>query len=260
MANPLTFANNFGKPRRRNLTVITLAAALFATTANARSVESETITQDELVRATQELVDSIAIGNQTPWKTYFAEDAVYTDETGKTSDKPALVASIVPLPKSYSGTIKVVKPLSHIFEQTAILSYDLDESEIVYGQVLHARYHGTDTWLFRNGRWQIIAGQLLRYYEDPAIGKIDTAHLDDFVGTYEIAPGETLTVSREGTRLYIKRGEMPKILLEPESPDLFFHPGAEGRRLFRRNESGKVDAMIYRRNNEDLIWKKLTHS
>jgi hypothetical protein len=31
----------------------------------------------------------------------------------------------------------------------------------------------------------------------------------------------------------------------------------EGRRLFRRAEGGKVDAMIDRRNNEDVVWKKI---
>jgi hypothetical protein len=46
-------------------------------------------------------------------------------------------------------------------------------------------------------------------------------------------------------------------LLQPESPDLFFRPAIEGRRLFRRNNTGKVDALIDRRNNEDMIWKKL---
>lgn len=244
-------------PPKRTLTVITFAIAFFTVAAQASSLETEKITQDELVRRTQELVDAIAIGNQAPWKTYFAEDAMYTDETGKIMDKPALVASITALPKGYSGTIKVVKPQARFHTDTAVLAYDLDESETIFGQVLHARYHGTDTWLFRNSRWQVVAGQLLRYYEDPAIGKIDPAHLEDFVGTYEIAPGETLTVSREGDKLYIQRGNTPKILLEPESPDLFFRPGAEGRRLFRRNDKGKVDAMINRRNNEDLIWKKL---
>jgi hypothetical protein len=241
----------------RTLTVVMFAIFLFTIAAHASPLETEKITQDELVHRTRELVDAIAIGNQTPWKTYFAEDAMYTDETGKNMDKSALVASIIPLPKGYSGTIKVVKPQTRFHADTAVLAYDLDESETVFGQVLHARYHGTDTWLFRNGRWQIVAGQLLRYYEDPAIGKTDPARLDDFVGTYEIAPGETLTVSREGDKLYIQRGNTPKTLLEPESPDLFFRPGAEGRRLFRRNDSGKVDAMINRRNNEDLIWKKL---
>jgi len=235
----------------------TFAFVFCAIAAHASPVSTEKITQDELVRRTQELVDSIAGGDQAPWKAYFAEDAIYTDETGKIMDKPALVANVTPLPKGYSGTIKVVKPQTRIHGETAVLTYDLDEAEIVFGHVLHARYHGTDTWFFRNGRWQIVAGQLLRYYEDPAAGKIDTAHLDDFVGTYELAPGNTLTISREGDKLYSQRGSAPKSILEPESPDLFFRPGIEGRRLFRRNDSGKVDAMIDRRNNEDLIWKKL---
>jgi ketosteroid isomerase-like protein len=241
----------------RTLSFIAFALALFTTTAHASTPETTKITQDELVRRTQELFDAVAIGNQAPWKACFAEDTIYTDETGKIMDKPALVANISPLPKGYSGTIKVVKPQSRIQAETAVLTYDLDESETVFGQVLHAHYHGTDTWLFRNGRWQIVAGQMLRYYEDPAIGKIDTARLDDFVGTYELAPNVTITVSREGDQLYSKRGDAPKAALKPESPDLFFRPGIEGRRLFRRNDSSKVDALIDRRNNEDLIWKKL---
>ena len=39
------------------------------------------------------------------------------------------------------------------------------------------------------------------------------------------------------------------------SSSLFFRPGVEGRRLFRRNDNGKVDALIDRRNNEDVVWK-----
>ena len=245
------------KSRVQNISRVTFVFALLAVAAHAALAEPNKITQEELVRRTQELVDSIAVGNRTLWKTYFAEDAVYTDETGKTMDKPALVANVSPLPKGYSGTIKVVKPQSRIVGQTAVLSYDLDETETIFGQVLHARYHGTDTWLWRDGRWQIVAGQLLRFYEDPAIGTIDPAHLDDFVGTYELAPGVSLTVSREGSQLYSKRGDAPKTLLQPESPDLFFRPDIEGRRLFRRNDSGKVDALIDRRNNEDLVWRKL---
>jgi hypothetical protein len=257
MDSTVTTMKNYGKSRSRNLGCTVFAYALLTVAAHATPREANKITQEELVRHTQELVDSIAAGNQTPWKTFFAEDAVYSDETGKTMDKAALVANVTPLPKGYSGTIKVVKPQSRILGQTAILSYDLDETETVFGQVLHARYHGTDTWLLRNGRWQIVAGQLLRFYEDPAVGTINAAHLDDFVGTYELAPGVTLVVSREGTQLYSKRGDAAKTILQPESPDLFFRSGIEGRRLFRRDGSGKVDALIDRRNNEDLIWKKL---
>jgi hypothetical protein len=250
----MTQMKNQGQLQRLNL--VCLAFALFVVAVPATQAETKIITQAELVLRTQQLVDSIAIGNQAPWKACFAEDAIYTDETGKTMDKAALIATIAPMPQGYSGTIKVVKPQTRIHGETAVLSYDLDETETVFGKVLRARYHGTDTWLFRNRRWQIVAGQLLRYYEDPPIGKIETARLDEYVGNYKLSPGQTLTVFREGDKLYIHRGSIPKILIEPELPDLFFRPGSEGRRLFHRNDSGKVDSMIFRRNNEDLVWTR----
>jgi hypothetical protein len=234
-----------------------LVLAIFPAGGHASPAESKTITQDELVRRTQELLDSVAAGDQTPWKMYFADDAIYFDEKGRSMEKAALVADVAPLPKGYSGTIKIVKAQSRIYEATAVLSYDMDETEIVYGQTMKARYHGTDTWLLRNGQWHIVAGQMLRYYEDPAAGEIDPARLDNYVGTYELALGVTLTVTREGNQLYSKRGDGPRTVLLPEAADLFFRPGIEGRRLFRRNKAGKVDALIDRRNNEDLIWKKL---
>ncbi len=96
---------------------------------------------------------------------------------------------ITPLPKGYSGSIKVVNAKSHIQGDTAILSYDLDETETIFGQNMTARYHGTDTWMYRDGKWQIVAGQMLRYYEDPAPGKVDTKKYAEYVGTYELAPG-----------------------------------------------------------------------
>jgi len=224
----------------------------------AHSAESKQITEEELVRWTQELFDSTAVGDQAPWKKYYADDAMYFDEKGRSMDKAALVADVTPLPKGYSGNIKLVKPQSRILGNTAILTYDLDETEIVYGQNLRARYHGTDTWMYRNGRWQIVAGQMLRYYEDPAAATLDVTRLSDYLGTYELAPGVTLVVSRESDQLYVKRGEHQRELLMPEGYDVFFRPGVEGRRLFRRNDSGEVDALIDRRNNEDLIWKKQT--
>ena len=237
--------------------LLALIASLLLATSFSVASDGERITLAEPVRRTQELFDAVAIGNQGPWKQYFAEDAMYFDEKGRSMDKTALVADVTPLPKGYSGHIKLVKAQSRILGETAILTYDLDETETIYGQDLTARYHGTDTWLFRDGHWQIVARQMLRYYEDPAPGKVDIARLTDYVGTYESAPGITLTVSREGDKLYSKRGQRPPELLVPETTDLFFRPGVEGRRLFKRNDSGKVDALIDRRNNEDVVWKKL---
>jgi Domain of unknown function (DUF4440) len=115
------------------------------------STKQSRFTQEQLVRSTQELDDAVAAGDQAPWKKYFAEDSMYFDEKGRSMDKAALVQDIVPLPPGYSGSIKVVNPKSHIEGDTAILSYDLEESETIYGQNMTARYHGTDTWMYSQG-------------------------------------------------------------------------------------------------------------
>lgn len=215
------------------------------------------IDQGELLRRTQEMFDGVAKGDQTSWKKYYADDAMYFDEKGRNMNKAALVADITPLPTGYSGSIKVGAAQSHIEGTVAILSYDLNETETVFGQNMTARYHGTDTWMLRNGEWKIVAGQMLRYYEDPAPGVADARRYGEYVGKYELAPGVIATVSTDGGQLYREREHRAKDLLVPEAWDVFFRKGVEGRILFRRNAAGTVDALIDRRNNEDIVWTRI---
>jgi hypothetical protein len=237
------------------ISFLLLAAAIVAVM---RSFADEpTISQDELVRRTQELFDSVAPGNAEPFKKYFAEDAIFFDEKGRNMDKAGLVKDIQPMPQGYSGTIKLVRPKSHIEGNVAILSYDLDETETIFGQNMTARYHETDTWMRRGGKWQIVAGQVLRYYEDPAAGKADTSKFPTYVGTYQLGPERKLTVSAEGDHLYSQRLGHARVELIPEASDIFFQKGVEGRTLFGASADGKVISLIDRRNNEDVVWTKL---
>ena len=213
------------------------------------------ITKEELIRRTQELFDAVVPGNKEPWQKYFADDCIFADEKGRNLNKSQLIADITPLPKGYSGTIKIAKAQSVIHDDTAILSYDLDETETIFGQKLTARYHVTDTWLRRNDVWQIVSSQAMRYYEDPAVARIDPKKFADFSGTYELAPGQTRRVFSEGENLYVERNGKREQLL-PEGCEIFFRKGIEGRILFRCADNGKVAALIDRRNNEDVVWKK----
>src|SRR5205809_7065915 len=215
----LASAASSGKTTSRALgvflyvSVMKLALVIIFTTTLAYAADVP-ITQDELVRRTQELYDAVVPGNQAPWKKYFADDCIFADEKGRVFDKPKLIADIAPLPKGYSGTIKIENAQSRIIGNTALLSYDADESETIFGQNLKARYHVTDTWLQRNGEWQIIASQAHRYYEDPAVGKTDPKKFADYVGTYELAPGQTKSVTGEGDKLFVDRnGKKEQVLL-----------------------------------------------
>ena len=232
-----------------------LMLATFFTAVTLPCLADLPIMQDELVRRTQELYDALVPGNRAPWKKYFADDCIFADEKGRLFDKPKLIADIKSLPTGYSGTIKIENAQSRIIGNTAILSYDADETETIFGQNLKARYHITDTWLERNGNWQIIASQAHRYYEDPAVGKGDPKKFAAYIGTYELAPGQTRSVITEGDKLLVERNGKKEQLL-PETSEIFFRKGVEGRILFRYADSGKVDALIDRRNNEDVIWLK----
>ena len=241
----------------KQFAAMALAVGLTFSVAGCKYRRQSSITQEELVRRTQELMDSVVPGNQDPWRKYFAEDATYFDEKGRTMDKAALVKDISPMPAGYSGSIKLLNPRCYVLGDTAILSYDLDESETVFGQELKARYHGTDTWMRRNGEWQVVAGQMLRYYEDPAPGNLDTAKIKQFLGTYELTPGATREITTDGKAVFMQRTGREKETLIPEAADIFFRSGVEGRILFRRGASGQPDQLIDRRNNEDIVWKRV---
>src|SRR5690242_18347438 len=103
-----------------------LLLTFFSLPLSARAAEPTHITQDELVRRTQRMFDAVVPGDKAPWIEYIADDVIYFDEKGRLHDKKSLVDDVSPLPKGYSGSIKVMNPKSHIEGPIAILSYDSD--------------------------------------------------------------------------------------------------------------------------------------
>jgi hypothetical protein len=71
-----------------------LTVILLASTIALAAGKDAPITEQELVQRTQELYDAVAAGNQAPWKQYFADDCIFSDEKGRTMDKSKLVADI----------------------------------------------------------------------------------------------------------------------------------------------------------------------
>ncbi len=146
------------------------------------------ISREELVRRTQEMLDAYVPGDQKPFQLYVADDAVWFDDQTN-MDKETLLKSARPLPTGYGGTIKMENVTARFVADAAVLAFDAIETETVFGSTLLAKYRMTDTWLYRNHQWQIAAAETLRYYADPKAGSIRSQTLDDYVGTYELAPG-----------------------------------------------------------------------
>jgi hypothetical protein len=99
---------------------------------------------------------------------------------------------------------------------------------------------------------------MLRYYEDPAPAHLNVTEIKRYLGTYELAPGITRTITSDGKNLFMQRTGREKEALIPEGGNIFFRKGVEGRILFRQGETGQPDLLIDRRNNEDVVWKRTT--
>ena len=87
---------------------------------------------------------------------------------------------------------------------------------------------------------------------------IDPTILNSFVGEFELGPQVSYTITREGDKLYGQRTGRAKEELLPLCGDVFYRKGVwRGEKVFERDQQGKVVRMLDRRENNDLLWRRL---
>jgi uncharacterized protein DUF4440 len=235
------------------LGVSPLATSLGAQSSSAAPGDLATVLQ----RQTQELMDAIAAGEKAPWQRYLAESVVLVDENGKRNTKADLVDGIRPLPPEIWGRIRVVDFEVVRHDRVAITTWVADEDEGYFGQVIHARYKNTDTWLETSGAWQLVATQTQALRDDPPSIELSAVALGAYVGTYALSPAVTYTITREGTTLRGQRTERNVETIKVEMPDVLFVPGQPRlRKIFKRESNGRVTGFVERRETWDISWTK----
>ncbi|HKY33890.1 MAG TPA: DUF4440 domain-containing protein [Candidatus Polarisedimenticolia bacterium] len=218
---------------------------------------SRAAVQEELVRIAQALLDAVAKGDTAVWDEHLDDACLVSTEDGRTLTKQELLRELRPLPAGYEGRLRVAGPRMTRLGDTAVLSYDAMEEMTIHGQRIATRFHTTDTFVRRGGAWTIIASQVTVLPGDPPIAAVDPAALDEHTGTYELAPGVQYVVTRDKDRLLGQRTGREQEELFPEAADRFFRKGVRGTKIFVRGAGGKVDRMLDRRDNHDLVWVKV---
>src|SRR5262249_54844289 len=171
--------------------------------------------------------------------------------------KAQLLEDFSPLPKGFSGTIKVTEPQVRQHGDVAVLMHRNIENEDIFGQKIISTYVTTDTYLRRDGAWQLIASHVAILPSELKPVKADPKTFDAFVGTYELGEGVSYTLTREGDKLFGQRAGRGKEELLPAGTDTFFVPGRpRGVKIFARAADGKGTEIVDRRDNNDLIWKR----
>jgi hypothetical protein len=234
-----------------------LISSSFAVAQKTTPAAADAATEKELVAIAQELYDAIAVGNKAPWEKHVAADLIYTDENWQILTKKDLIDGLRPLPKGFSGTIRIANVQSRISGDAAVLSYRALEEELVFGQKLAPTYLVTDTWFKRNGRWQMVASHVVVMPGERKAIAVDPQLYQSLVGQYELTEGVTYTITLEGDKLIGQRSGRTKEELLPADEHTFFRKGTiRGEKVFVRDASGHVIQMLDRRENNDLTWKK----
>lgn len=238
-------------------TLVALCAVLFI----ARPATTQTGSSDDvtalLQRQTQELMDAIAASDRAPWMHYLDDRIVYAAEGGTTKSKDDLIAEIRPFPKDIWGRIRVTRFRTTRHGDTAIANYISEEEEGYFGQVLHARYLSTDTWIRSPDGWRLAASQVLAVREDPPAIQLTDERLDEYVGTYALSDTVSYTIRREGHALVGVRTGRPAQTLKVELPDCLFVPGDPRiRKIFQRDAGGGITGFVERRESWDITWRR----
>lgn len=228
------------------------ASVLIAPSAFAE--DASPATKKEIVAMTQELMDALVPGKTDVWQRYLTDDAMITDEFGRRQTKKEIVDSIHPFPQGLSGNIELRDTHVHIYGDTAVLDCEEYETETVFGQKLVVRYIAMNTYVRRDGAWKIVAMEDVTLPTPPPALSVKDLHLEDYVGTYQYAPGHGYIVAlEEGKLVFRMKAGRPAHSLDAMAKDIFMTGDDEKNiAIFRRDESGKIVELIERRKFNDL--------
>jgi hypothetical protein len=205
----------------------------------------------------QALLDAIAPGDRKVWEQALASDAVYVDESGTILDRAAFLDQLTPLPVGVSGKLEISNYQARVIGDLATVIHLDDEHETFHGQKLFAQYLTTETWRRDGDDWKLYLIHTYAVLKDPASITLPEKELRQYVGEYSAAPDLKYEIRWDGKRLVGgKKGNSMKPL-DVEVRDVLFLPGQPRiRKIFQRDEKGKITGFVDRRESWDLVWKK----
>jgi D-alanyl-D-alanine-carboxypeptidase/D-alanyl-D-alanine-endopeptidase len=86
---------------------------------------------------------------------------------------------------------------------------------------------------------------------------VDIQTLDSYVGSYQLAPGFILTISRDGSQLKAQATGQQEFPIFPRSKNVFYLKVVEAQVTFNQDEDGKVHSLTLHQAGQNVPGKKL---
>ena len=148
---------------------VAMAMTILASGASAQSGDSATT--KELTAMLGQFLNDAGTGNRAGFDRFFAEDVIYTRNTGVVSDKADIMRNVGTIaPSAESKNVYSAEDVTvHDLGDTGIVSFRLvARTEHKDGKSETAYYRNTATFLRRGGKWQVVAWQATKIAEPPA--------------------------------------------------------------------------------------------
>ena len=211
--------------------------------------------EQELLRLERLWLDAYEQRDVTAMERILSDDYIIT-YNGQMSDKARTIEGLRrPVPAERALRFRSDDVRVRVYGDAAVLTgrvIDLrrrpDGGDEVVGQ---ARY--TDTYVRRQGRWQVVSSQVNTLLPERLAATVDPRVYDSYTGRYELAPGRVLAIAREGTTLRVQPpGQQQPFEILPESETQFFARGADIQIYFVRDGAGRATHVVLQQGSQNL--------
>jgi hypothetical protein len=195
------------------------------------------------------------------WSKYVAENCIFSGDDGEITTKAQIIEHLQNLPRTYDRSENHRDFLVHVYGDTAVLNFRLTAHEQFTDSDIVTEMRHTQTFIRRDGAWQLIAeqwGALPINFRKPV--SADAAGFKDYVGQYGWRPGGPVDrVSLKDGRLFARlTGESEDHEYLPLGSETFFMKDDLGAIAFVRDAQGRVSGYIYRRpDGQEIRVKKI---
>lgn len=235
-----------------SIIILTIFSPVLTQIKNERSTQNHVA--QELRRLEDEWLNSYLRGDKQTFDRIVADDFTRTDESGKLATK-AEERTLVQAP-----TAGVKASLTNDDMQVRVYG----NAAVVTGRIisrvqdsLSFQSRFTDTFIKREGRWQVVARHYSRVPTERITINLDSKIYDAYIGQYAIAPNVVLDITKEAGKLMSQTTGQPKMELLPESEIEFFIKGFTAQFVFVRNATGLVTKLIINQEGQRVIARKL---
>jgi hypothetical protein len=227
----------------------------------------DTVFVKELKQLAFKRIEAFDLGDTSIWSPYVANEYMIATPTGKVITKADVMNGFGPPTQGYKDVfrfedIRVIRD-----SNVAVMTYKIKEHEWWGSQDNDVPdLRKTDTYILRNGRWQLLASHETFYPIARKSIALNPVIYSKYVGRYQVMPSLSYTISIEKNKLFIQENAgLSKAEIFPLSANVyfsqtdtgFFNEGGVGVVVFVTDNKGNVKHISFRRYGTEIIALKV---